>query len=69
MRRAAVLVFCVLTASACVRVAPHQRETLAKRSMQQSPWPAVERVEQHVLEVREGSSGANGEAGGGCGCN
>ncbi len=56
-------------ASACVRVKPHQRENLANRALDQSPWPSIDRGDSHVFEVREGSTGASGNAGGGCGCN
>lgn len=53
----------------CVAVKPYQRETLAHPCMADAPWPLVERAEQHVFEVREGTAGATGTAGGGCGCN
>jgi len=53
----------------CVRVPPHKRETLAKPALQAAPWPDVERSNVHVFEVREGSTGATGNPGGGCGCN
>lgn len=58
----------VLTVASCARVEPHRRETLAHPAMQQPAWPEVEAGEQHVFEVREGSAGATGAAGGGCGC-
>jgi hypothetical protein len=59
----------LVLAAACGRVRPWQRETLASPALEEPPWPAVHRGEQHVYEVREGSSGATGAAGGGCGCN
>jgi hypothetical protein len=55
--------------AACVRVRPHEREVLASPAMQGSVWPAVERADQHVFSVREGSEGASIDGGGGCGCN
>ncbi|MBZ0236807.1 MAG: DUF4266 domain-containing protein [Deltaproteobacteria bacterium] len=54
---------------ACVRVHPHERQQLAHPAMQGSAWPAVERADQHVFSVREGTEGASAEGGGGCGCN
>ena len=53
----------------CVRVKPYQRETLSRPALQSSPWPGVERIDVHVMGVREGTRGATGNAGGGCGCN
>ena len=53
----------------CVRVHPQQRETLASSALTQPPWPGADGAEQHVYLVREGSSGAMGATGGGCGCN
>ncbi len=55
--------------SACVRVRPRQRERLAHPAMQAPVWPAVDRADNHVFIVREGSEGAAGAGGGGCGCN
>ena len=66
---AALFVLSLLLCASCVRVKAHQRETLAHPSMQRAPSPGVERADQHVFEVREGSSGATGNPGGGCGCN
>ncbi len=62
MIRIAALVTLV---AGCVRVAPHQREHLAQPVMQQPAQPA----QDHIYEVREGTGGATGSTGGGCGCN
>lgn len=59
----------VFAAAGCARVKPYQRETLSKRQLQAAPWPSVERHDVHTQEVREGTRGAVGNAGGGCGCN
>jgi hypothetical protein len=32
-------------------------------------WPSLDRADQHVFAVREGTEGATVEGGGGCGCN
>ena len=58
----------VLSLSSCVRVAPHKRETHAKRSMQDVD-PVESKLEEHVNEYREGAIGGSGVGGGGCGCN
>jgi hypothetical protein len=56
-------------AGGCVRVHPHQRETLARRSMATDADPAESKVDEHVEEYREGSIGGGSAGGGGCGCN
>jgi hypothetical protein len=58
-----------LFAAGCARVKPYQRATLAHPAMQAPPWPATQAADQHLFEVREGSRGATGKPGGGCGCN
>jgi hypothetical protein len=68
MRKSLLLI--VLTVlSACATVAPYERETLARRDMQLQRNPDVSAGEQHAAAYREGSSGAEGTTGGGCGCN
>ncbi len=63
------LVVVALLAAGCVRVPAHQRGHLAAPAMQAPVWPALETAIDHVLEVREGTSGATAPGGGGCGCN
>jgi len=58
-----------ITLAGCVRVKPHQREVLARRSMQLQPDPGERKLDGHVEEYREGSIGGAGAGGGGCGCN
>jgi hypothetical protein len=60
-----------LTASGCGRwaVRPQEKEFLSDRIMQLDYNAAETAADQHVLSNREGSSGANGTGGGGCGCN
>ena len=53
----------------CVRVAAHQREYLAKPTMNPEAAPLEQKLDTHVEEYREGSMGGTGVGGGGCGCN
>ena len=50
-------------------VKPYERERLADPVMQFSRNALPERHVEHVRDVREGSRGATGVQGGGCGCN
>ena len=59
------LVLCA-GAAGCARVKPYQRERLALPGMQFDPSADPD---QHALETREGSAGAYGAIGSGCGCN
>ena len=69
-RRAAALVVLTLSAtqSACAAVRPWEREALAKRVMQLDRDRTEVRVRESLLSYREGSTGALGTKGGGCGC-
>ena len=69
MRTAALLIALSCLASGCATVAPYERETLARRDMQLSRNPDTSAGEQHATAYREGSGGAEGTSGGGCGCN
>jgi hypothetical protein len=53
----------------CVRVLPHERENLARRSMVGDRDAGERRFQQHQTGSREGADGGTGEPGGGCGCN
>jgi hypothetical protein len=50
-------------------VKPYERERLASPVMQLSRGGLSDKHFEHVREVREGSRGATGVQGGGCGCN
>ena len=50
-------------------VKPYERERLADPIMQFSRNALGEKHFEHVRDVREGSRGATGVQGGGCGCN
>jgi hypothetical protein len=58
-----------LSAGACVRVQPYERETLARRDMELGRNAAMTAGEDHGRAYREGSSGGGDAKGGGCGCN
>jgi hypothetical protein len=67
--RLVVAVALVLATAGCVRVAVYDRELLAKPTMQVPAHRSIDGRDQHMFEVREASRGADGPAGGGCGCN
>jgi uncharacterized protein DUF4266 len=50
-------------------VKPYERERLADPIMKFSQDPLADKHREHVYDVREGSHGATGVQGGGCGCN
>lgn len=54
---------------ACATVAPYERERLARPDMEVGRNPDGSAGEEHATAYREGSSGALGSSGGGCGCN
>jgi hypothetical protein len=54
---------------ACATVAPYERERLAQQDMDLARNPDAAAGEEHATAYREGSSGAMGSSGGGCGCN
>ena len=58
---------CMLTG--CATVAPYERERLARRDMELDRNPELSAGQQHATAYREGSNGAEGASGGGCGCN
>lgn len=62
---------CTLMAAlaGCATVAPYERERLARRDMELDRNPELSAGQQHATAYREGSSGAEGASGGGCGCN
>jgi hypothetical protein len=55
--------------ASCAAVAPYERERLARADMSLERNADARAGEQHATEYREGSSGAVGASGGGCGCN
>ncbi|HKU13336.1 MAG TPA: DUF4266 domain-containing protein [Steroidobacteraceae bacterium] len=71
--RPAFLVLAALTLTACGNiepwVKPYERQALADPIMSFDPNPVSTAYIDHVFDAREGARGANGTAGGGCGCN
>jgi hypothetical protein len=56
-------------ASACSTVAPYERERLSRPDMIIGRNAQAKAGEEHATAYREGSTGAVGASGGGCGCN
>lgn len=50
-------------------VAPYERSKLADPIMSVDRDPVASSYMHHVYQSREGARGAEGSAGGGCGCN
>jgi Domain of unknown function (DUF4266) len=69
----ALAVLCVVTLCACGNiepwVKPYERQALADPIMSFDANPVSTAYLDHVFDAREGARGANGSAGGGCGCN
>ncbi|HVZ35384.1 MAG TPA: DUF4266 domain-containing protein, partial [Polyangiaceae bacterium] len=53
----------------CARVAPYERERLARPDMALGQSGDLKAGEEHAQAYREGSSGGGAAKGGGCGCN
>ncbi|MDO6565563.1 DUF4266 domain-containing protein [Alteromonas sp. 1_MG-2023] len=80
MLLSAVLLTSVVTATGCVStmdeltniepwVKPYERSNLADPIMSVNRNPVAMAYMRHVFEAREAARGADGGAGGGCGCN
>lgn len=52
----------------CTHVSPYDKEDLATQKMLAKPLSESAAFESHVFSIREGSFGAEGGFGGGCGC-
>jgi hypothetical protein len=63
------IVSAALLAPACAVVAPYERERLARPDMELGRNQDLAAGEEHATAYREGSTGATGTSGGGCGCN
>jgi hypothetical protein len=55
--------------AACEAVPAYQRGDLARTEMAFDPDPLESRFNQHIYFSKEASTGGNGVAAGGCGCN
>jgi hypothetical protein len=71
--RIAAAALLLVAAAGCARVEPwvkpYERENLADPIMAWDRDPVSSSYMRHVYDSREGARGANGGAGGGCGCN
>lgn len=69
----ALVVFGAVALSGCGNiepwVKPYERQQIADPIMAFDANPVSSAYKDHVFEAREGSRGATGSAGGGCGCN
>jgi hypothetical protein len=50
-------------------VKPWERDLLAEKKMQLTPYPLESYLDEHIYFSKEASSGGAGVGGGGCGCN
>jgi hypothetical protein len=63
------LLLLAVIATGCATVRPEEKEYLADPAMGYRAGGMAQRHEEHVLDNREGSTGAGSAHGGGCGCN
>lgn len=59
----------LLAAGGCATVRPYQRERLTDRIVSFKADARSDARKTKTLDAREGSTGGNGGAGGGCACN
>jgi len=69
MRTWLAITVSMLWISGCATVAPYERERLASRDMELDRNSQLSSGQLHATAYREGSTGAEGASGGGCGCN
>jgi hypothetical protein len=62
------LLLATVALAACAPVHAYERGTLARDCMRPDARPEETRARTHMLGAREGSQGAGGDRGGGCGC-
>ena len=73
--RVTLVLICLLIVNGCSKWAPkpwvkaHERELLSSQIMSFERDPISTKYMNHVYESREAARGAEGSAGGGCGCN
>jgi hypothetical protein len=63
------LVLPLVVIGGCAHVKPHEREALARPSMDPTTEVGETGFQAHLRESREGATASAGAAGGGCGCN
>lgn len=64
-----IALLCCVALAACTPVAAWERGNLARPEMAIVSDPLDSALDAHVYFSKEASSGGNGTAGGGCGCN
>jgi hypothetical protein len=73
LARGAFLLALLGLATACAtgtpRVQPWDRDLLSEQKMRFIPCPMLYALDEHVYFSKEGSTGGQDAAGGGCGCN
>lgn len=52
----------------CTTVQPWERERLSDPYMEFDENPIIKGMQEHYINIREGSEGGNGSQSGGCGC-
>lgn len=52
----------------CTTVQPWERERLSDPNMIFDENPIIKGMQEHYINIREGSEGGNGSQSGGCGC-
>ena len=67
--RVFALVLSLVVLGGCAHVKPHEREALARPSMDPTTEVGETGFQAHLRESREGATASAGAAGGGCGCN
>ena len=67
--RVFALILCFVVIGGCAHVKPHEREALARPSMDPTTEVGETGFQAHLRESREGATASAGAAGGGCGCN
>jgi hypothetical protein len=63
-----IMFFVLLLVTGCAVVQPWERERLADPNMIFDENPIQKGVQDHYINIREGSEGGNGSESGGCGC-
>jgi len=66
--RIVLLLYVTVMVSCALGVKPYEREFLADPVMQLNDDVDATKMEEHLLQNREGSSGGESASGGGCGC-
>ncbi len=69
MKQLALVLFALFSLGGCETVEPWERGVLAKREMQWQTDPRESSLQAQIFASKEASSGGQGAAGGGCGCN